>query len=121
MSILMPAAGAVITLGTAYLTIKKIAKDAKKDKKEQSAEILHAAKEEDVLMRSELQNEINEMKFRIESMEKSIEKDISHLKETYGGEMKSLSDKIEHLRDELRSQHSNIVGLLSKMIDNSKD
>lgn len=116
-----PAAGAIIAFGAAWLTIRKIAKDAKKDKKESAAEILQSAKEEIALKEKDLDAKIKEVRLRLEDLEKSVNKDLLHLKETSSGEIRNLASKIEDLRGELRSQHTQMVALLTKMIDSSKE
>lgn len=118
---MLPTAGVIITLGTAWMTVRKIAKDAEKTKKEHAAEILQQAKEEIAAKERELQAKIEAAEFRIESLEKSVEKDLQHLRETYNGEIRNLATKIEDLRSELRNQHTQMVSLLTKMIDSSKD
>jgi chromosome segregation ATPase len=120
-SALLPAAGVIITIGSAYLTIRKIQKDSEKSKKEQSAEILQSAKEEIALKEKDLQSRFNLLDTRIENLETSVEKDLQHLRETYNGEIRNLGTKIEELRSELRNQHTQMVSLLTKMIENSKD
>lgn len=114
---LLPIAGTVTTLGTAWLTIRKISKDASKAKREQAAEILHAAKEEDALLRSRLEAKIQALAVEVSNLEISVNKDMDHLKETYTSEIKNLGEKIESLRDELRNQHTGILSLLSKLVD----
>lgn len=118
---MLPTAGVIITLGTAWLTVKKVAKDAKKDKKEFEAEILQKAKEEIALKEKDLQAKIEAAETRIENLEKSVEKDLAHLRETYNGEIRNLAAKIEDLRSDLRNQHTQMVSLLTKMIDNKDE
>lgn len=118
---ILPTAGVLITLGTLYLTVRKIQKDAEKTKKEQAAEILQSAKEEIALKEKDLELKISSAEARIEALEKSVDKDLQHLRETYNGEIRNLGQKIEDLRSELRNQHTQMVALLTKMIDNSKD
>ncbi len=120
-SAMLPAAGVIITLGSAYLTIRKIQKDAEKTKKEQAAEILQKAKEEMALKSKDMEAKILSAEDRIDALEKSVEKDLAHLRETYNGEIRNLGQKIEDLRSELRGQHTQMVTLLTKMIDNGKD
>lgn len=100
------------------MTLRKIQKDSEKAKKEQAAEILQSAKEEIALKEKDLDLKITSAEARIDALEKSVEKDLAHLRETYNGEIRNLGSKIEELRSELRSQHSQMVGLLTKMIDN---
>lgn len=120
-SAMLPTAGVIITLGTAYLTIRKIQKDAEKTKREQAAEILQSAKEEIALKEKDLELKISTVESRIDALEKSVEKDMQHLRETYSGEIRNLASKIEDLRGEIRNQHSQMIGLLSKIIDSSKE
>jgi chromosome segregation ATPase len=115
---IMPLAVAITTLGGAYLTVRKISRDARREKKEQAAEILQAAKEEMSLLKAELEGKIEHVETNLNSLEKSVEKDLSHIRETYNGEIKNLGQKIEDLRSELRNQHGQLVALLTKMIDN---
>jgi DNA repair exonuclease SbcCD ATPase subunit len=117
---LIPAAGAIATLGGAWLTIRKIAKDASKQKREQAAEILHAAKEEDALLKAKLEAKIESVKAQLANLESSVNKDLDHLKETYSGEIRNLGQKIEELRSELKTQHGQLVTLLTEMIKKSR-
>lgn len=113
--------GAISVVGGAWLTIRKIQKDARDKEQVSKAEILQAAKEELALKELALQNEIHEVKTRVENLEKSVEKDLAHMRETYNGEIRNLGQKIEDLRSELRNQHGQLVQLLTKMISKSKD
>lgn len=117
---LIPAAGAIATLGGAWLTIRKIAKDAAKQKREQAAEILHAAKEEDSLLKAKLEARIEAVKAQLANLEFNVNKDLEHLKETYSGEIRNLGQKIEELRSELKTQHGQLVTLLTEMIKKSR-
>jgi polyhydroxyalkanoate synthesis regulator phasin len=113
---LLEIAGAVTTLGGAWITIRKITKDAQKAKKEHVAEILHAAKEADHEMRAELEIRIQKLESKLGNLEVSVEKDLSHLKEAYTSEIKNLGEKIEDLRNELRQQHAGLLDLLTKLV-----
>lgn len=116
MQTLLPVAGTITVVGTAWLTIRKIAKDAAKAKKEQAAEILHTAKEEDSLLKAKLEARIEAVKAQLSNLELNVNKDMSHLKETYSGEIRNLGQKIEDLRSELKNQHGQLVGLLTEMV-----
>ena len=118
LSAMLPTAGAIITIGTAYLTIRKISKDAEKSKKEQAALILQEAKEEDAALYLKLDNKINELELKLENLEDSVEKDLKYLKESYSADLKNLSEKIENLRSDLSAQHSALLALLTKLIEN---
>ena len=125
---MLPTAGVIITLGTAYLTIRKIARDAKKEKKEQAAEILQTAKEEvakakasinadRALIQKDFEARLGNLEQEFQAHKDSVDKDFAHVRETYNSEIRNLGNKIEELREELRSQNNQMIGLLSKLID----
>lgn len=107
---------AIITIGGAWLTVRKIAKDAAKSRKEHEAAILQQAKEEDQLIRVDIEAKIKAIKIDLKNLEANVNKDMNHLKETYNGEIRNLGQKIEELRSELKNQHGQLVGLLTEMI-----
>lgn len=113
---LVPAAGIITTIGGAYMTVRKIARDAEKRKKEQVAEILHAAKEEDALVVAKLEAKIIALQTELSNLEANVNKDMDHLRETYNGEIRVLGEKIEDLRSDLKNQHGQLVQLLTEMI-----
>lgn len=113
---LLPLAATITTLGGAWLTVRKIAKDATKSKKELVAEILHAAKEEDAIIKAKLEAKIQSIQSEVDHLQADVIKDIEHLKETYNGEIRNLGQKIEELRSELKNQHGQLVQLLTEMI-----
>lgn len=117
MSTLLSVAAMITAFGTAWLTIRKIAKDMEKQKKVQAAAILQSAKEADAALVLKLETRIHDLETNVRVMKDTHNADIEHLKETYSSEFKNLGTKIEELRDELRQQSQNILGLLSKMID----
>ena len=66
-----------------------------------------------------VENQLEALKRDLENLETSVQKEISFVKATYNSEIKNLSDKIEHMRDELRSQHTNLLTLISKLVDSN--
>lgn len=118
---ILAVAGAITVIGGSWLTIRKIQKDADASKKALSDEILKSAKEELLKKELELQGKLDKLNARVENLEESVDKDLQHLRETYNGEIRNLGQKIEDLRSELRNQHTQMVSLLTKMIDNSKE
>lgn len=56
----------------------------------------------------------------IDNLEKKIEGDIDNVKSIYNSEIKSLAEKIESLRDQVQTQHSQLVDLLTRLISGSK-
>jgi predicted RNase H-like nuclease (RuvC/YqgF family) len=127
-SAILQIAGAITTVGVAWLTIRKINKDLRKERALEAAKILQAAKEavaksvdehenNQAATNQELTSRIDEQAREIENMRDNFEKDLQHIRETYNGEIRNLGQKIEDLRSELRNQHGQLVGLLTKMID----
>jgi len=104
-------------LAVLVYTLQKIARQARKSHKEDSAAILQLAKDEDSLLKAKLEARIERLDAQLQTLELSVTKDVSHLKETYSNEIKNLGKKIEDLRDEVRSTHSQLVQLLTKLID----
>jgi chaperonin cofactor prefoldin len=113
--------GLIVVISGLILTWQKIAKNAKKNREEDSAKFLQAAKEEDSLMKAKLEARIEKIDLQVKTLELSVTKDINHLKETYNTEIKNLGLKIEELRSELRSTHGQLVQLLTTLIENKKD
>jgi predicted RNase H-like nuclease (RuvC/YqgF family) len=128
LSTILSLAGAITTVGIAWLTLRKIGKDFRKDRELEAAKIIQVAKEADYKLKSDLDgirlvsyNELNTkiaaLEARLDNLEQSVEKDLLHVRETFNGEIRNLGEKIEDLRADLQSQHSQLVGLLTKMID----
>jgi hypothetical protein len=116
-SSLVHVAATTTALGTAWLTIRRIAKDAKKERKEIAAEILQSAKEFDQALKIKLESKIHNLDVKVDTLKDNIDKDIAHVRETYNSEIKFLGQKIESLREEVRGQHTQLVQLLTKMIE----
>jgi hypothetical protein len=104
-STLLSIAAMVTTIGTAILTIRKIAKDMERTKRIQEAKILQAAKEADAILNTKFDNKFKE-----------LENEIVHLKEYHMSELKNLGEKIENLRTELGVQHASLLSLLTKLV-----
>jgi CII-binding regulator of phage lambda lysogenization HflD len=112
--------GLIVVISSLVLTWQKIAKNIKKNREEDSAKILQAAKEEDALIKAKLEARIEKIDAQLENLELNVNKDIGHLRETYNNEIKNLGLKIEELRSELRSTHGQLVQLLTTLIENHK-
>jgi hypothetical protein len=105
----------VTAIGGAIVASKK---SSKKDKKAESNRILEEAKEELTTVRKDLEMKIKLVEIDLKNLKHDIAKDIEFIKETQASEIKVLGEKIQNLRDELRAQHADLVGLLSKLIEN---
>ena len=110
------ASGAITLIGGAYMTIRKIARDSKGERKELVAEILQQAKEEDSLIKAKLESRLEALRAELKNLEFNINKDVSYLRETQRVDMRNLADKLETLREELRGQHGQLVQLLTTMV-----
>jgi hypothetical protein len=64
-----------------------------------------------------LRRELELLDGKIQSLESSFAKDVEHIKSTYNNEIKNLAERIDVLRDEVRGQHSQLVGILTKMLN----
>lgn len=119
--LILSLAGIVTAVGGAWLTVRKIQKDKEQQKEAFKASILAEAEESLKLKETALQAKIEAAEGRLDNLKESVEKDLAHLRETYNGEIKNLAVKIEDLRSDLRNQHTQMVSLLTKMIDNTKE
>lgn len=120
--------GAVTAIGGSWLTVRKIHKDADETRKAHEGAILEKAQAqvdkamgERKLIQKEFEGRLSEIEQDMVAHKAAVEKDFAHVRETYNGEIRNLGQKIEDLRSELRNQHTQMVTLLTKMIDNSKD
>lgn len=116
-STLVALAGVITAIGGAWLTIRKIQKDHDDEKALAAELILNEAKEEDALIKADLEARMSALKMQVETLESTVNKDLEHIRQTYNGEIRNLGQKIEDLRSELRNQHGQLVTLLTKMIE----
>ena len=119
--LILSLAGIITAVGGAWLTVRKIQKDKEQQKEAFKASILAEAEESLKIKETALQAKIEAAEGRLDNLKESVEKDLAHLRETYNGEIKNLAVKIEDLRSDLRNQHTQMVSLLTKMIENSKE
>lgn len=115
---LMGIGGGIVTLGTAFLTIKKVLASSKRDKELEKAEILREVKEMDSLLKSKLESRLEAIKAELKNLELNVNKDFSYIRESHEGEIKALGEKIENLRSDLSNQHGSLLALLTKLINN---
>lgn len=121
--------GGIGSFFAAIYYAQNVYKNFKHDQETFSAEIIQEAKEytksieKDIIARrevflTEIRAQIDELEAKVDNQNISTQKDMTHLRETYNGEIRVLGGKIEDLRSELRNQHGQLVGLLSKMLEN---
>lgn len=117
LNMVITVAGAISSLGGAWMIIRKIQRDAKKERQVEAASILQAAKQHTNDLEERMNSQLELAKKDLENFKENVDKDLQHLRETYNGEIRNLGQKIEELRSEIRNQHSQMVNLLTKMID----
>ena len=119
---------AISTISGTYLKLRKISKDRQKQLELERAIILQEAKENSnkhklaleakiELLENDFNSKVEALSQKINNVEESINKDLTHIKESYANEVRFLGSKIEELRDEMRVQMSQVVQLVSKLID----
>ena len=112
----------LISLGTIGSVVWTFTRLKKNFQDEIDAKTKNAIKLAEAAVDSKVQgveNQLEALKRDLENLETSVQKEISFVKATYNSEIKNLSDKIEHMRDELRSQHTNLLTLISKLVDSN--
>ncbi len=117
-SVLAPS-GILSGAATLWYYGRKILKEIKKSKEESANKILEEAKRHTNQVKSELETKISLLESEIHSLEENVSKDFSNLKETHAIELKNLSEKVELLREDLQTQHSQILSLLVQLVDKS--
>ena len=117
MNTILEYAGAITAIGGAYHTIQRILANYKRKKEEYRQQILNQAK-------NEVDKAVNNLEFKIKQVEdelawqkESVARDLSVMKDAYNADIRVLGQKIEELRQDLITQHSQLVGLLTKLVD----
>jgi len=98
--------------------VQRLLKNHKKDKDFETAKLIHMVKEEVSQVDKRLTREVLALEEAMEIMRSGFAKDLEHTKESHETKLESLSEKIEQLREEVRSQHSQLIALLTKLISN---
>lgn len=120
----IPIGAAVAISGLIYTWVKigrEVKKSRQKDREEITASILQTVKEEDSLIKAKLEARIEKVDAQLKNLELNVNKDIGHLKETYSAEIRNLGVKIEELRTELRGTHTQLVQLLTTLIEHHSE
>jgi chromosome segregation ATPase len=114
---IIPLAGAIITIGTAILTIQKVTRNVNKSKAEHAEEIRKSVQDQITLEKIKLESRIEVLEKDLKNLEDNVGKDLEHVKEAYRSEMKALGDKIEDLRSQIQQQHSQLLQFLSNLLN----
>ena len=117
-SVLAPS-GILSGAATLWYYGRKILKEIKKSKEESASKILEEAKQFDKEIKEKLEARIDLLENQLHNLEENVSKDINHIKETQASEIKNLASKIDELREELRTGHSSLIQLLTRLVDKS--
>jgi F0F1-type ATP synthase membrane subunit b/b' len=114
---LIPVLGALATLGGLIATGQRIVRNARKEREHQFQNYLKSAKEEDAVLEAKFEAKISKVEWELENLKQITNNEFEHVRETYNSEIKNLGEKIESLRDQLNTQHSQLIEFLSRLID----
>jgi len=110
--------GAATAIGSTWAAIKHMQYGRKFKKEKERQEILDKASEEMAKIEAKLSIKINQLEVELATQKENVSRDFSYVKETYNNEIKGLGEKIEDLREQLNTHHSQLIGFLTKLIDN---
>lgn len=110
---------AVTAIGAVYGAIRHVGHKIRDKREKHKEEILGLAKEEMGRIRDSLENKIRDLEIELENQKDNVAKDFSHIKEVYNAEIRALGDKIDSLRSDLSAQHTNMVNLLTKLVNSN--
>ena len=106
----------VTAIGGIY-TLLKIVREIKKAHKIDNDNLLQEAKELDDVVKNKLESRMKLLESQLTNLEHSVAKDLINIKDNHAIELKNLSERIELLRTDLNLQHSQIINLLTKLIN----
>lgn len=116
----MALVGGLSAIGALVVTWQKVVKNLKKSKEERDARLLQEAKEEAAAVKVQLEAKIEKLEQKLKTVESSVKQEIGHVRDLHENEIKALGEKIESLRDELKTQHVQLMNILTKLIDDRK-
>jgi len=90
---------ALFMISGGVATLYKMASSMRKEREEENKKILQESKE------------YTNSKYQV------LEQELKHQKDIHEGKIAELSEKIEQLREEMRRHHTQLVDLLTKMIE----
>jgi hypothetical protein len=109
----------VAVIGGLYTTYRHISLSLKIKKENEKQAILDEAKTELDKVSIELNEKIKDLEIELALAKENITKDFVHMKEIYSAEINELGSKIEALRQDLQSQHSQMIELLTRLVGKS--
>jgi metal-responsive CopG/Arc/MetJ family transcriptional regulator len=115
---LLAITGVITAIGGGIATLQQVSRSFKKRREAYRRAIIDQAKEEMDLVKQLLEVKIAKIEVELENQKESVSKDLEHLKDSYSNEIQSLGEQIRSLRLDLQSQHSSLVSLLTRLVDN---
>lgn len=109
----------VAVTGGLYSAYRHISLTLKIKKENERKAILDQARSELDKVSSHLNEKIKDLEIELALAKENITKDFIHMKEIYSAEINELGNKIESLRQDLQSQHSQMVELLTRLVSKS--
>lgn len=109
----------VVALGTLlglFLSVSKLKKGFKEELEQETEKAIQYARDAAKNDMQLLKLQVDNLGQDIKRLDESFQKDVAHIRETYNNEIRNLGNKIEELREEVRSQHSQLVSLLTKLV-----
>jgi hypothetical protein len=116
-NIVLVIAGIITTVIGGIYSLIKINRELKKIKSLESLQIIEEAEKLDHILKEKMETRINLLEIQLQNLEASINKDLENIKDNHAIELKNLSERIELLRDDLHNQHSQILSLLTKLVN----
>jgi archaellum component FlaC len=113
-------AAVVTVVGGLYTAFRLFVTNSRRKKERYREDILKQAGDQIAKVRAELEEKIKKVEIEVEVQKININKDFDNLKSSHNTEIKALAEKIENLRQDLQTQHRDLVGLLTKLVDSRK-
>lgn len=101
----------------AWATLNQLKKNHEKElesKIQKAIELTQENIESEVKL---MTSKIDGVQKEVENLEDRLEKDLLYIKERHSSGMDNLTEKIDNLRDEVRSAQSQLMALLTKLIE----
>lgn len=105
------------SIASVFISAQKIINDIKKQKEEENEKLLKRAMDEIENQKEMIDLKIDVCFEEVDALKQLVEKDMENLKNIYSNEIKNLSEKVRELREEVKSQNTQIITLLTKMLD----
>jgi chromosome segregation ATPase len=119
LTVLEASGGIISGAGSLWVGWRHIRYSAQAKKDRERQDILDKANEELGRVKRELESKIGSLKQEFENHKSNLVKDLDFMRSTYNAEIKVLGEKIESLREDLGQQHSQMVALLTKLVNKS--